>query len=435
MLKKLAITTGLMVFSTVALCGKESRIDESSCKQRGGLYYGGVCSELSLSTEVSGALLNDFRYKGGNEASYGDNVIQFDARFSKEFNRKHLKTIFIDISAVQSEAVLNYLQVEEQNEHNENRFRADGYLDRPWLLANMGAQIDLTESQELTILAGSFQANGLQPLEGKTSRYYMNAPYGLIVRYDKGLQFNYELKDKIEKVLSASLSIIDGDGIKGQSSIEPSDSRANSYNSYSGSFELQVANALKKVFSDLEPVLKNQDLYMGVTGSYGETGSYDGEKRSQHDFLAYIGYMVKTKFGDGEIRVFSANYARNPIGNGSGGHVPLVNSKAKGVEFAVRNIDARFCDVDLYGNVHEFESNDKGPDGEFTWGNTHSVKGWTGGVSCRNFAKVDNLSAGVEYGRAQTYDSNNNKLQDEKIVNIVFKYKLGTQKKTKARGY
>lgn len=434
MLKKLFVASSLMVFSTMTFAQAvqaEISAEQKICNDKGGIFFLGTCTDLAVSTEVSGLQMNSFRYKGGNEASLGDSVVQFDARISKNFAGRRIKTVYIDISAIPSEQVLNYLETLEQNQHNENRFRADGYADRPELLAHMGMEIDLTKNQELTLMAGSFEASGLEPLDGKTSRYYMTAPYALIVRYDKGMQMNYELKDKVEKIISASFSLIDGDGVKGESSVTPSDSRANSYTSFAGSFEVQIANALGKVFTDLKPFLKNQDFYMGVTGSTGETGSFKGEKRTQDDFTAYLGYMVKTKLGEGEVRVFKSSFNRNPIGDGSGGHVPLIASKGQGVELAWRGMDLKYCDMDLYGNAHSFESN--GEDGEFTWGDVRSVQGWTAGVSCTNFRNIKNLNAGVEYGSVKTFDSNRKMLGDEKIISLVFRYKIGTPAKTNNR--
>ena len=137
--------------------------------------------EGTLGGEVSGFLGNDFRYSGGNEASVSDYAFEFETRVSKDINGKHFKTIFIDIGLVPNDTVLDYQEKNEKNSHNENRFRADGYLDRPWMISHIGAEIDLSESQELTILAGSFEANGLKPLNGKPGKYYLTAPYGLVI--------------------------------------------------------------------------------------------------------------------------------------------------------------------------------------------------------------------------------------------------------------
>lgn len=420
-----ALLTATLLSSTSLLAA--INIDESNCNNRGGIYYQGVCTQASVGAEVSGFQMNGFRLSGGNEASVGDYALEFEANLSKNIGGEHFKTIFIDISLVPDEHVLDYQEKNEQNYHNQTRFRADGYLDRPWMIAHIGAEIDLSESQELTILAGSFEANGLHPLKGKASKYYMTAPYGLVVRYDKGVQFNYELKDKVEKILSASLSIIDGDGVKGQSSVTPSDSRANSYPSGSGALELQIMNALQKIAADLPINLNNHNLYLGVNGSYGDTGSYKGEKRRQNDLTTYLGYMVKTSKGEGEIRVFHSQFDRNLTNDGNGNHTPVVTSQGHGLEVAFRNFETKYCDAGIYGNYHEFESN--AADGEFTWGEVRQVKGWTVGLSCNNFKKVKNLNFGIEYGQMDTFNQNGEEINNEKLVNVVFSYKFGTRKR------
>ena len=154
-------------------------------------------------------------------------------------------------------------------------------------------------------------------------------------------------------------------------------------------------NALQKLASDLPVNLDNHNLYLGVNGSMGDTGSYKGEKRRQNDLTSYLGYMVKTSRGEGEIRVFHSMYDRNPINDGNGNKAEAIRSQGHGIEVAFRDFETRYCDVGAYGNYHEFEST--GVDGEFTWGNVRQVKGWTVGLSCNNFKKVSNLNMGIEY--------------------------------------
>lgn len=425
-MKKLSLASGLMFMSAVA---SANFAPDQACELKGGIFVSGTCIETSAAAQVALALGNDHRKSGGNETSVGDNVIQVDAKVSKDYDNQHFKTIFINISAVPKDQVLNYQEKNEQNYHNGDRFRADGYVDRPWLLASIGAGLELSESQDLTLLAGSFEASGLSPLAGKPSRYYMTAPYGLIVRYDKGIQMNYELKDELDRIIAASFSVIDGDTVKGQSSVEPSDSRANSYPAYAGTVELHVANALKRVFDNLSPYLKNHDLYMGVTGNRGDTGSYVGEKRMQDDFITYVGYVMKTSKGEGEIRVFKSNFTRNPYKDGNGRHTNLVNSEAYGAEVAFRGFETKGCDWELYGNKHYFEADANGPDGEFTWNKQRKVEGWTVGLSCKNFRKIESLDIGFEYGEVNTYDANDKKLAESGMqFGLVFNYKMGLSK-------
>ncbi|WP_408097066.1 hypothetical protein ACJVC5_18690 [Peredibacter sp. HCB2-198] len=424
LIKNSLIASSLLLASTISFAGPDLNVQE--CNYRGGIYTNGVCINASVSGHVAGVLGNDFRRGGGNETSMGDSVFQFDGQLSKDLDLEHLKVIFIDVSVIPKEEVLHYQEKGEQNFHNTDRFRADGMADRPWLLAKIGAGIELTDSQDLTLLAGSFETNGLNPLPGKPSRYYMTAPYGLIVRYDKGIQANYELKDELDRIILASFSVIDGDGIKGQSSVTPSDSRANSYPSYAGTVELHVANGLKRVFENLSPYLERHDLYVGVTGSSGETGSFAGEKRSQDDMTAYLGYLLKTGKGDAEIRVFQSTFVRNQINNGNGRHAPQVESGAYGVEVAFRGFETKSCDWEVYGNKHYFETNDLGPDGEFTWGDVRSVDGWTAGISCMNFKRISNLNIGAEYGMVNKYNEKE-ELTAGRQFSLVFNYKWGTK--------
>lgn len=376
----------------------KNNIAPYECQDRNGTYIEGVCVEASIYGQVAGLAHNGLRYVGGNEYSVGDAVFQGDAKASVNFHNEHFEQIFISVSAIPKDQVLNYNEKAEQNSHNQNRLRANGFVDRPWLLANIGANIALADSQNITILAGSMPVSGLDPLKGKPSRYYMTAPYGLMVRYDKGIQLNYELKNELDRVLLASFSVIDGDGLKGESSVDPADSRANSYPSYAGTMEVRLTNALRKVFEKTSPYLKNHDIYIGVTGSHGDTGSHPGQKRTQDDLTTYLGYMYTSKYGQAEVRVFRSDFTRNAEGTGDGRHDPQVKSAAHGIEVAYRGVKTDLCSWDFYVNKHIFENNGKYPDGEFTYGNIRGVGGWAAGTSCNNLLGVPNLSIGAEYG-------------------------------------
>ncbi|WP_295900670.1 hypothetical protein [uncultured Bdellovibrio sp.] len=407
--------------------------DAYSCYARNGVYSDGVCIDASASAHVAAILSNGIRKGGGNESSVGDTVVEGDVKVTKAYDNPHFREIFISVSAIPRDEVLNYNEKNEQNYHNSNRLRADGFVDRPWILANIGANIAVTNSQDVTVLAGSFPASGLDPLKGKPSRYYMTAPYGIMVRYDKGIQMNYQLKEELDRVILASFSVIDGDGLKGESNIDPADSRANSYPSYAGTMELRITNALRKVFEKSSPYLKNHDLYIGVTGSRGDTGSYAGQKRSQDDLTTYLGYMFTSKYGQAEVRVFRSDFNRNKAGNGDGRHGPQVESSAQGVEVAYRGLESRLCTWDFYLNKHIFENNSQYPDGEFTYDNVRGVKGWTAGTSCRNFWGVDNLDVGFEYGNVELKSAPGTKLSGaypltSNLFNLTFTYRFGLHK-------
>lgn len=139
--------------------------------------------------------------------------------------------------------------------------------------------------------------------------------------------------------------------------------------------------------------------------------------------------MVKTSYGDGEIRLFHSQFDRNLHNDGNGNHTPVVKSQGHGIEVAFRNFETKYCDVGLYGNYHEFESN--AADGEFTWGNVREVKGWTVGLSCNNFKNVSNLNFGLEYGKLSTSNQNGVELNNESLVNVTLSYKFGAKKKRK----
>lgn len=143
-----------------------------------------------------------------------------------------------------------------------------------------------------------------------------------------------------------------------------------------------------------------------------------------------MGYLLKTKKGEGEVRVFKSNYVRNPIGDGSGNHVDHVYSDAHGVEVAFRGFETKSCDWELYGNKHYFKNGSDKADGEFTWGNTRVVEGWTVGASCKNFRNVNNLDFGVEYGEVNTYDAQNKPISESGMqIGLVVSYKIGGKKK------
>lgn len=432
MIKNTLLTISLLLVSNLTYANK---IDSTECSNKGGVYYAGSCTYLSADAGVSLFLANEYRRAGGNEKSLGDTTLEANMYSVKEIDGKTIKTIFINVSMVPVSNTLDYQEKSEQNFHNQTRLRADGYLDRPWLLAHIGAELELSQSQDLTILAGSFQASGLDTLEGKPSRYYMTAPYGLVVRYDQGIQFNYELKDQMDRIILASFGLIDGDTVKGQSDLRPDDSRANSYPGYAGKIELDIAKALQRSFEGLSETLTDHNLYIGVTGSVSDAGSFKGEKRVQDDITSYVGYLVKTEKGNGEVRIFQSNYVRNPQGDGSGKHVTLVNSKATGLEVAFRDINTRYCDLDLYGNIHTFKSDSDKPDGEFTWNNVKQVDGWVVGSNCRNVNNIKNLDIGLEYGKNYAYDANGKPLDANTGLQfgLVLSYKIGGKIKKAAK--
>lgn len=432
MIKKILFPLSLLVISSASYA---SSIEEDSCSMQGGIYTAGVCNYVSLSANSYLYLANEHRRPGGNEKSIGDTTIEANIRSEKNINGKVIKTIFINVSMVPKTNVLDYQEKAEKNFHNQHRIKADGYLDRPWLLAHIGTEMELSESQDLTILAGSFEASGLQTLEGKPSQYYMTAPYGLVVRYDQGIQFNYELKDKMDRIILASFGLIDGDSVKGQSDIRPDDSRANSYPGYAGKLEVDIAKALQSSFDGLSEYLGNHNLYMGITGSVNDTGSFKGEKRTQDDITTYMGYLVKTPYGSGEMRVFQSQFARNPINDGNGKHTTLVNSNAKGVELAIRDIPAGFCDIDLYGNMHTFQSEGDKPDGEFTWDKMNRVDGWVVGTSCKNMGNIRNLNIGLEFGKNYVYDKQDKLIGSDSGMQfgLLMSYKLGGKIKKAAQ--
>lgn len=431
-----AFIAGLSVASSAIASNNwfnESSDETYACYARNGVYVSGTCIEVSASAQVAAILNNDLRRSGGNETSVGDNVIEGDVKATRTFDNPHFKQIFISVSAIPKDQVLNYNEKNEQNYHNANRLRADGFVDRPWILANIGANIALTDSQDITVLAGSFPASGLNPLEGKPSRYYMTAPYGIMVRYDKGIQFNYQLKEELDRVILASFSVIDGDGLKGESNVDPADSRANSYPAVAGTMELRITNALRKVFEKSSPYLKNHDIYIGVTGSRGDTGSYPGQKRTQDDLTTYLGYMFTSKYGQAEVRVFRSDFTRNKAGDGDGRHSTPVQSNAHGVEVAYRGLESRLCTWDFYVNKHFFENNGKFPDGEFTFDDIRGVQGWTAGTSCRNFWGVEDLTVGFEYGNIELMQTPGTKVTEKypktaSQFNLTLSYRFGLKK-------
>jgi hypothetical protein len=348
-----------------------------------------------IGLEVAAFLQNKLRDGGGNEASYGDYVLSLDvhAAYNLEGDQK-LKQVFVDVSLVNRDAVLDYM--ERQNYHNQNRFRADGIVDRPTLLASIGAKFEVGESQEFIVRAGSMAVSGLAPLKGKPSSYYGTAPYGLIVRYDKGIKVDYRLKNRIGDIVKASLAIVDGDGIKGQHSVNPDDSRANSYPSAAYTLEVHPINLFSRFFDIGGALAQKVDLYVGSTGARGTTGSYDdngdGEKRAQDDTYNYMGLKFNALGKWFEARVVDGKLTRNPIRkdgslNGGGSHVTQVKNKMRSYEFSVSDINIFGCDSVLYANKYKFDNTTGVADGEFTIGAqvpVTQVKGWTLGATCRN---------------------------------------------------
>lgn len=366
-----------------------------------GLYLGnGICVSGSASAQISAILANRLRYSGGNELSHGDGYFKAEAKLSKILNHETLKELSIEVSIIPKDFVNNYAQKSAQNYHNNSRFRSDGYLDEPWFKAKIETLMEYNKYNRGKFAIGIMETNGLKPLKEKASEYYMTAPYGLTVRYDKAISYGHEIGEEVSKIVEASFGISDGDGIKGESSVSPEDSRGNSYPSYFGSVRVDIMNALKEISHELATKLDGFQVYIGVTGAQGDAGSYAGEKRRQNDFLKFAGVAMPIgKDGKFEVRVFDGKYDRNIINDGNGKHSPAVKSDTSGIELAFSGFHSKNCDYEVYYNLHQFHNKSDFPDGEFTFGDIRSVRGWNLGQKCKNWLQVKNFDLGVEVGR------------------------------------
>ena len=319
-----------------------------------GLYLGnGICFSGSASAQISAALANRLRYSGGNELSHGDGYFKGHAKLSKILNFETLKEISIEVTIIPEEFVNNYSQKSQNNSHNNSRFRSDGYLDEPWFKAKVETLLEYNKFNRGKVSIGILETNGLKPLAAKASEYYMTAPYGLTVRYDKAIRYDHSFGERISKIVETSFGIADGDAIKGESSVTPEDSRANSYPSYFGSVRVDILNSLKEISKELAHELDGYQIYIGVTGAMGDAGSYAGEKRRQNDMLTFGGIAFPLgKEGKMEIRVFDGIYQRNIADDGNGKHTPAVKSQTRGIELAITGFSSKNCDYEMYLNLY-----------------------------------------------------------------------------------
>lgn len=287
-----------------------------------------ACVLLGLDANVDfhgllevGGIYSEVRANGGNEMSFGDYELGLELQISYAFVRAGVEY---------ASSPLDFADVDEQNQHNQNWLRADGYVSRPWLVP----WVEITWST-LHFRAGGLQAVGLCPLA--PAGYYLLAPGSLLhsQHWDKGFALGVD-----DPWIRAEVSVVDGDWAIGQADVLVySDSRANSTPSVAGKVELGPAVA-----------------HIGAQAIWGMTGSYPGEKRREDNVLVYGEIDLDTV----KMRAHGVMLWRNPQGDGSGSHVPAVGTYGGGVEALWR----------LPGNVYIH--------GQFwgLWGNGYDGEVW-----------------------------------------------------------
>lgn len=283
-------------------------------------------ADLSIHGKLElGAVYNEARRSGGNESSIGDGFfnLQFDAGCG---------WLAVGCDWVPDEFVCDF--GERPNYHNNNWMRCDGYTMRPSLLGSVRIM-----AGGLRIRCGGFKASGVEELNTPVSYYLLSTPPPLMhaTHYDKGAEVGW-----FGRHLEASASVIDGDWRMGETSVwKMHQSSANSYPSYAGNLRVKIG-----------------PLSAGASATYGDIGSYPGEKR-RHD--SAIGY-VEFKSGV-TVRPFVVGMSRNRDGNGR--HSPAVDTYGYGVEAEWKG---------LYGTAWSMKGD--GEDGEI-WIGSKSMAGWS----------------------------------------------------------
>jgi hypothetical protein len=289
---------------------------------------------------------NGFRQAGGGELSIGDFLINLRLDAAQAYSEGSVGAY---ADWVPEQSVLHF-----RNNSNSNSFdwlHADGYVSRPFILP--GVQVTY---RDFTLLGGGFLAAGLEPIAGIPTSYYLAMPPPLLhsQHYDKGFRLGYR-----STWLHLDASIINGDWCVGEQDLFAlSNSAHNSYPSYGANARIDLAG-----------------LYLGGTGTYGDIGSYPGEKRRQNNLLGYLGGKYRLGGGEFEARGYYAYYERNPNGDGSGSHVKSVDSTGFGAEVAYR-----LPHIDFYGEWWELKRSNDGPDGEIWVGEERLGWGYGGGI-------------------------------------------------------
>lgn len=336
---------------------------------------------LEFKSEVALAILHGPRTSGGNEASLGDLYVNLVATFEREVRRGSVGTV-LDI--VPEDVVLNFKVPDEINEYNHNRFRADGFLSRPYLLGHI-----YYELEPVSLRLGAMKFAGLAPLEGFPTAYYAAqlSPLILSQHYDKGIRIDLSYSEWL--IIQAGL--IDGDWEMGEPDIfAMHDSRANSYPGVTARLTLKF-----KGFKLDGSFIKN-----GV-------GSNGGEKTySNHRFIA-LGYDIPKL----EIRGFYGELERGPTwGPLYQPNWPPEETLTYGLELALRNIAE--SSVDLYAGWSKMWRESGDPAGTIWVEEETSIeKQWVVGAQWQNPFGLDIVSLNLSFG-----DRDMNGLEQWRII-------------------
>ena len=90
-------------------------------------------ASLGIEGETA-AIFNGHRSGGGNEASFGDLYINLIGYLERKMDNRYLG---VELDIVPSDSVLNFNDPTKNNQHNQHRMRADGYLNRPEILTHI----------------------------------------------------------------------------------------------------------------------------------------------------------------------------------------------------------------------------------------------------------------------------------------------------------
>jgi hypothetical protein len=350
--------------------------------------------------QVFGYLANAFRDDGGNEMHVGKAAARVDATVEKKIGGKYLDRVYADISYRNSP--LTYGEEGKHKYQNEHYYRAEGFYNQPGWLASIGTEFHFGDNHVLNAKLGSMQVSGIDPL-GKTSDYYATTPTVIDTRrFDNAIRLDYRWKDNQGDLIKSHFAVIDGEWMQGQSSVIPSDYRANSYPGYAAGVEIRGVSLYDHLVGG--NLRDKAEVYGCVERSDGDAGSYPGKKRKNKNTLRCVGTSVKV--GDATIsaRYTNFNTTQNPAGDGSGSHTDLVNTKGKALELHAEGLHAAGCDWDAYISKDELHNMSALPDGVYTVAGVRNTKGHTVGLKCRNIGGVKGLHLGAELSKRKLDD-------------------------------
>jgi hypothetical protein len=216
----------------------------------------------------AGVVANEFRKAAGGEFGVGEYTagLELGVKYGPVWAR---------LEAVAPGVVCDWQN--EPDGANQHWLRANGYESRPWLLPEVGGQLEVGEHR-VSLRLGGLLAGGLGGLwEG---RYYLETPPPLLhtQHWDKGFELGWEWRG-----VEVRVACVDGDWAIGERDLFALHNSANnSYPSWGWTAQVDLVRLVAPAWSE-----KIGAWLVGCTGTEGDLGSYPGQKRRQENVVVW----------------------------------------------------------------------------------------------------------------------------------------------------